>query len=83
MDLASQAITLLSLCCVCIQHESLCDDGSADHFSDLAAKQKSPLVPNPSDLAAYGNFEKAASLETANFDQHAATIAYELVFAKM
>ena len=49
----------------------------------IAAKyrdQGTPLLPDPSDLKAVALFEQAASIEQANFDSFASTIAWEKVF---
>ncbi|CAE6422617.1 unnamed protein product [Rhizoctonia solani] len=43
----------------------------------------SPLLPNPSDVKAYGLFEQAASVEYSSFDPSASSLAYEKVFAPM
>ena len=46
----------------------------------LAAKHGSTLIPGPTDLKKVGKFEQAASIEQANFDFHAYSIAIERVF---
>jgi glutathione S-transferase len=48
----------------------------------IAAKAGSPLLPT-GDLKKVAAFETAASIELANFDFYASTIAYERVFAPM
>ncbi|CAE6472752.1 unnamed protein product [Rhizoctonia solani] len=51
----------------------------------LVAKygKDSGLVPNQTDLKAYGLFEQAASIEYSTFDPNAAPLTYERVFAPM
>ena len=46
----------------------------------LAAKHQSSLLPNVTDLFAWGRFEQAASIEQSNFDIPASAIAAERVF---
>ncbi|CAE7085081.1 unnamed protein product [Rhizoctonia solani] len=48
----------------------------------LVAKygKDSPLLPNPSDVKAYGSFEQAASIEYSAFDQPAHTIISHKIF---
>ena len=46
----------------------------------LAAKHQSSLLPNVTDLFAWGKFEQAASIEQSNFDIPASAIAAERVF---
>ncbi|CUA73233.1 Glutathione S-transferase PM239X14 [Rhizoctonia solani] len=43
----------------------------------------SPLLPNPSDVKAYGMFEQAASIQHSIFDPLAHGLAHERVFAPM
>ncbi|KAI0092235.1 glutathione transferase [Irpex rosettiformis] len=42
--------------------------------------QGTPLLPDPTDLKAVALFEQAASIEQANFDFYASTIAWEKIF---
>lgn len=46
----------------------------------LAAKHGSSLLPDVSDIASWGKFEEAASVEQSNFDFPASALAAELVF---
>ncbi|CAE6507728.1 unnamed protein product [Rhizoctonia solani] len=42
-----------------------------------------PLLPNPSNVKAYGLFEQAASVEYSNFDPSAASLIYERIVAPL
>ncbi|KAG8730453.1 hypothetical protein FRC11_006661 [Ceratobasidium sp. 423] len=43
----------------------------------------SPLLPDPSDLKAYGLFEQAASIEYSTFDPPALSLTYERIVAPL
>ncbi|CAE6447766.1 unnamed protein product [Rhizoctonia solani] len=43
----------------------------------------SPLLPDSSDIKAYGQFEQAASIEYSSFDPPASSLAFEKVFGPM
>ncbi|KAF8489612.1 glutathione-S-transferase 1, partial [Hysterangium stoloniferum] len=50
------------------------------YIAQKYAARGAPLLPSPKDLQKWARFEQAASIEQADFDEHASGIAGELVF---